>query len=340
MGRPGGVLANLGGITGLGFGGAPLGNLYSEVAEGAAEATLQAAWDAGIRYFDTAPLYGHGLSESRIGRLLAGKPRDGYFLSTKVGRLLEPATVPFREQSGYVAGLPFSARFDYSADGVRRSLDESLKRLGTDRIDIVYIHDIDRLTHGDAQPARFAEAMNGAYPALAQLRSEGVIGAIGIGVNECGVCIDALAHGDFDCFMLAGRYTLLDASARERLMPMCEQRGVKLVLGGVYNSGILATGAVPGSRYDYQPANESILSRTRVLQALCDASGVPLRAAALQFAMRGPGAAAVVVGARSAHEVRDNLAMARWPVDDAFWQRIDVARQAHEAGASSLTTAR
>jgi D-threo-aldose 1-dehydrogenase len=326
------LLARLGGATGLGFGGAPLGNLYEPVAEDAARAAVQAAWDAGIRYFDTAPLYGHGLSESRIGSVLGELPRDAYCLSTKVGRVLEPVEAPPREQSGYVAGLPFRARFDYGAAGVQRSLEDSLRRLRTDRIDVVYIHDVDRLTHGAAQPARFAQAMDGAYPALARLREQGVVGAIGLGVNEWEVCAAALAHGDFDCFMLAGRYTLLDQSARETLLPLCAQRGVRLVLGGVYNSGILATGAVPGARYDYQPAGDGVLARTRALQARCDAAGVPLRAAALQFALRCPQACAVVVGARSAAEVRDNLAMARWPIVEGFWDAI-----AADAAAATAT---
>jgi D-threo-aldose 1-dehydrogenase len=318
------VLAGLGGATGLGFGGAPLGNLYQPVDEAVARATIEAAWQAGIRYFDTAPLYGQGLSETRLGRALHGLPRDAYRISTKVGRLLEPTDAPLHEQEGYVAGLPFSTRYDYSADGALRSLEDSLRRLGTDRVDIVFIHDIDRVTHGERQPERFAQAMEGAYPALARLRDEGVIGAIGLGVNEWEVCADALAHGDFDCFMLAGRYTLLDPSAGAHLLPLCAARGVRLVLGGVYNSGILATGAVPGARYDYRPASPAILERTRALQALCDAHGVPLRAAALRFALECPQAAAVVMGARSPAEVADNVAMARWDIPAGLWDALGV----------------
>ena len=178
------LLARLAGATGLGFGGAPLGNLYAPVDEAAALGAVDAAWDAGIRYFDTAPLYGHGLSETRLGEALRTRPRDDYVLSTKVGRVLVPTDRPAREQSGYVGGLPFQARYDYSASGTLRSLEDSLKRLRMERIDIAFIHDVDRMTHGDAQLARFAEAMAGAYPALARLRDEGVIGAIGLGVNE------------------------------------------------------------------------------------------------------------------------------------------------------------
>ncbi len=325
------LLARLAGATGLGFGGAPLGNLYAPVDEAAALGAVDAAWDAGIRYFDTAPLYGHGLSETRLGEALRARPRDDYALSTKVGRVLVPTDRPAREQSGYVGGLPFQARYDYSASGTLRSLEDSLKRLRTDRIDIVFIHDVDRMTHGDAQPARFAEAMAGAYPALARLRDEGVIGAIGLGVNEPQVCVDALAHGDFDCFMLAGRYTLLDQSARTTLLPLCDARGVRLVLGGVYNSGILATGAVAGARYDYQPAGDNVLARTRALQRVCDDYGVPLRAAALRFALDCPQAAVVVIGARSPAEVRDNVAMARTPIPGGLWQALGVPSPAGPA---------
>ncbi|MET0312227.1 MAG: aldo/keto reductase, partial [Burkholderiaceae bacterium] len=198
-----GVLAKLRGTTGLGFGGAPLGNLYSALDDETADDALEVAWHLGLRYFDTAPLYGHGLSEKRMGRVLAQKPRDAFYVSTKVGRLLEPVPAAPPEQSGYVEGLPFAARYDYSHDGALRSLEESLGRLGLDRVDIVYIHDIDRATHGARQPGYFAEAMDGAFSALARLRSEGVVGAIGLGVNEWEVCEAALRHADLDCFMLA-----------------------------------------------------------------------------------------------------------------------------------------
>jgi len=316
------VLSRLKGATGLGFGGAPLGNLYSALDEDGARQALERAWALGLRYFDTAPLYGQGLSETRLGAMLAGRPRDSYVLSTKVGRLLQPAATPPAEQAGYVNGLPFTAHFDYSADGALRSVEQSLRRLGLSRLDIVYIHDVDRATHGDAQPHRLNEAMDGAYRALAQLRTEGVVGAIGLGVNEWEPCDAALDLGDFDCFMLAGRYTLLDQSALRRLVPRCLRAGVALVLGGAYNSGILATGPVPGARYDYRPADGELLARARRLEAACAAHGVPLRAAALQFAMACPAAAAVVVGCRSAAEVEDSVAMAALPLPAALWEAL------------------
>ncbi len=312
------------GRAGLGFGGAPLGNLFSTVDEATAQRTLQRAWDLGLRYYDTAPLYGHGLSEQRMGRALQQHPRDSFVLSTKVGRLLRADGAAPREQSGYVGGLPNTAHYDYSADGARRSIGDSLERLGLSRIDIVYIHDIDRHTHGADQPRRFAEAMDGAYAALARLRDEGVVGAIGLGVNEWQVCRDALAHGDFDCCMLAGRYTLLDASAQDELVPLCLARGVHLVLGGVYNSGILATGAVPGAMYHYAPASEDVLDRVRRIEGVCRAFDVPLRAAALQFALACPVAAAVVVGGRTPAEIGDSVAMAALPIPAALWMALAV----------------
>lgn len=317
-----GVLAKLGATTGLGFGGAPLGNLYSALDEDTARATVDEAWRQGVRYFDTAPLYGQGLSESRLGRALAGRPRDSFHVSSKVGRLLTPLDDSPREQAGYVSGLPFAARFDYSEDGALRSIEASLQRLGLSRLDIVYIHDVDRMTHGAEQPRRFQEAMDGAYRALDRLRTEGAVGAIGLGVNEWEPCDAALSCGDFDCFMLAGRYTLLDASAARTLVPRCVERGVKLVLGGVYNSGILATGAVAGARYDYQPAAADVLDKVRRLEAACAAHRVPLRAAALQFALACPAAAAIVVGARSPGEMDDNASMARWKVPSTLWDDL------------------
>lgn len=309
----------------LGFGGAPLGNLYQAVDEAQAERALAAAWDLGLRHFDTAPLYGSGLSEQRIGRFLRGQPRDAFVLSSKVGRVLSVDAAAADTRNGYVQALRCHVRFDYSADGALRSIDDSLRRLGVDRLDIAYIHDIDQRTHGAQQPQRFREAMQGAWPALQRLRSEGVLRAVGLGVNELQPCIDALQHGDFDCFMVAGRCTLLDSSAHEALIPACAARGVQLVVAGAYNSGILASGAVPGARYDYEPASEAMLGRVARLQQLADAFGVPLRAAALQFALRSPVVSQVMVGVRSADEVADAAAMFRRPVPEAFWDALQAA---------------
>ncbi len=309
----------------LGFGGAPLGNLYQAVDEAQAEQALTAAWALGVRYYDTAPLYGSGLSEQRLGRFLRGKPRHSYLLSSKVGRLLtagEADDTASDAPPGYVQPLRFSVRFDYSADGALRSVEDSLRRLGVDRLDIAYIHDIDVHTHGVRQRQRFHEAMEGAWPALRRLRSEGVLRAVGLGVNETQVCIEALKHGDFNCFMVAGRCTLLDASAHDALIPACAAHGVQLVIAGAYNSGILASGAVPGARYDYSPASQPILDRVARLEGVAARHGVPLRAAALQFALGSPAVSQVMVGVRSAAEMVEADAMFRRPVPAAFWQAL------------------
>ena len=318
----GAVLSRLQGSTGLGFGGAPLGNLYSALDERSAGAALDRAWELGLRYFDTAPLYGHGLSETRMGRMLAGKPRDSFVLSTKVGRLLQASAHAPAEQEGYVAGLPFTARFDYSADGTLRSIEQSLRRLGLARLDMVYIHDVDRTTHGRDQPLRYREAIHGAYRALAQLRSEGVVGAIGLGVNEWEVCDTALDDADFDCFMLAGRYTLLDTTAARELVPLCIAKGVKLILAGVYNSGILAGGAASPAHFDYRPASAAMRDRVGRIAQCCAAWDVPLPAAALQFALACPCASAVVVGARSALEIAQSVERVGTVIPPGFWHAL------------------
>jgi D-threo-aldose 1-dehydrogenase len=309
-------------VTRLGFGGAPLGNLYAPLDEATALATVARAHELGIHYFDTAPLYGLGLSEHRIGHVLRDLPRDGFTLSSKVGRLLHPQRQPPAEQHGFVGALPFEVRYDYSYDGALRSIEDSLQRLGLARLDIVYIHDIDRFTHGADQPQRFAEAMNGAYPALERLREEGVVGAIGLGVNEVQVCLDAAAAGNFDGFLLAGRYTLLDQSALGALLPLCAARGMSIVLGGPYNSGILATGAVPGARYDYQPAEPEILARVGALEAICRRFAVPLRAAALQFPLAHPAIVSVIPGARNIEEVEAGRDLLALPIPVEFWTAL------------------
>jgi len=306
----------------LGFGGAPLGNLYQAVDDDQAAQTLAAAWALGLRCFDTAPLYGGGLSEQRIGCFLRGKPRDSYVLSSKVGRVLTPDASASDAQAGYVQALRCRLQFDYSADGALRSIDDSLRRLGVDRLDIAYIHDVDLRTHGAQQPQRFREAMVGAWPALQRLRREGVLRAVGLGVNETQPCLEALQYGDFDCFMVAGRYTLLDGSAHETLIPACAARGVHLVVAGAYNSGILASGAVSGARYDYEPASAAMRARVARIEDVARAHGVPLRAAALQFALGSPVVSQVMVGVRSAAEVADAEVMFRHPVRAAFWQAL------------------
>lgn len=309
-------------LTRLGLGGAPLGNLYREVDEDEAVQAVNMAWNLGIRYFDTAPLYGSGLSEKRMGRVLRAHPRQEYVVSSKVGWLIEPDDT-IRNDGLYV-GLKGGGRrlCDYSRDGTFRSIEDSLNRLGLDRIDIVYIHDLDIACHGADLPRRFAEAMEGAYPALAELRRQGVIGAIGLGVNEWQVCEQAMAHGDFDCFLLAGRYSLLDQSSLSSFLPQCARRNVSVIIGGAFNSGILATGAVPGAYYDYKPAPPPILEHTRRLEAICRHHGVQLAAAALQFPSFHPAVASVIPGGRNGNEIAANVALFEMKLPAALWAEL------------------
>jgi D-threo-aldose 1-dehydrogenase len=311
----------------IGLGTAPLGNLFAPVREEDAVETVRRALALGVRCIDTAPHYGNGLSEHRVGSALRGVARDSVVLSTKVGRLLSADPEAPRDQHGYVGVLPFRQRFDYSHDGALRSIEDSLQRLGLARIDIALIHDIDVFTHGAAaQPGRFREAMEGAYRALARLKAEGTIGAIGLGVNDWRVCLDAMNHGDFDGFLLAGRYTLLDQSALAELLPACERRGVSIILGGPYNSGILARGAVAGATFDYRPPDPAILERVRSLTEICAVFDVPLQAAALQFPLGHPAVTTVLPGARSPAEVGANLHFSAHPIPAGFWQALREAR--------------
>jgi D-threo-aldose 1-dehydrogenase len=303
----------------VGFGGAPLGNLFRPIPEAVAVDTVRAAHDAGLRYFDTAPLYGRGISERRIGAALRGRPRESFRLSTKVGRLLRPFDRRPEEGDAYKELPPFEVEYDYSEDGALRSLEASLERLGLDRVDTLFIHDIDRWTHGDAQPERFRQAMAGAYRALRRLRDQGTVSAIGVGVNEWEVCQQAAEGGDFDGFLLAGRYTLLEQEALESFLPLCERRGIFVVIGGPFNSGILATGAVEGATYNYKPAPPEVAARVARIEAVCRRHGVPLAAAALQFPLAHPAVRSVIPGARSPEEVRQNLTLLRVPIPTALW---------------------
>jgi D-threo-aldose 1-dehydrogenase len=295
------------------FGGAPIGGLYQAVSEETAAQTLQAAWQAGIRAFDTAPHYGVGLSERRIGDFLARMPREEFVVSTKVGRLLVPATGPVDGVQGF-HGTPRLARVrDYSRDGVLRSLEDSLRRLRLDRVDIVLIHDPD--DHLD-------QALDEAYPALAELRAQGVVGAVGAGMNFTAPLAWLIERADLDCVLVAGRYTLLDRSAADELFPLCQRRGVAVLAGGVFNSGILADPR-DGARYDYAAASPALLARARRLRDVCARHGVPLPAAALRFVLRHPAVTAAVVGARSAEEVRADAGYAETRIPDALWAEVE-----------------
>ena len=290
-------------VTALGFGGAPLGDLYAILDEGEAVATVTAALDLGVGLIDTSPLYGHGLSEHRIGTALRMRRGKAPVISTKIGRVMTPFA-PWRDRSGYLGGFRHAARFDYSYDGAMRALEQSALRLGIDRFDIVHIHDVDVWTHGaDAIEQRFREAMDGAYRALDDLRRAGTIRAVGLGVNEAEMCERFARAGDFDTMMLAGRYSLLEQPALARFMPLALEKGIGLMLGGIFNSGILATGPVPGARYNYREAPPEILDKVRRIEAICAAHGTRLPTAALHFALAHPAVAAVVMGAVRPAEV-------------------------------------
>lgn len=307
----------------VGFGAASLGNLYKAIDDGSARATLDAAWHDDIRYFDTAPFYGFGLSERRVGDALRERPRDDYLLSTKVGRLLRPIAAA-NSRNGFVSPMPFEAIFDYSYDGVMRSVEHSLQRLGLSRIDILYMHDIGAFAHGEANDALFPVAMDGGYRALAELRSAGTVGAIGLGVNEIAVCEASFAHADFDLFMLAGRYTLLDQSPLDGFFDACLQRGVGIVAAGIFNSGILATGTRGSEHpyFDYQPASDEIIGHTRRIEAICERYGVPLAAAALQFAVAHPAVLTAVIGTASPARLHETSELASRPIPAALWEEL------------------
>lgn len=311
------------GITELSFGAAGIGNLYTPVDPGAAAAAVDAAWDVGIRTFDTAPHYGLGLSERRLGEALRPRPRDSYTLSTKVGRLLEPCPAESDDLAGGFAVRADHRRvWDFSADGVRRSIEESMKRLGLDRIDIVYLHDPDE--HEEA-------AFRHGYPALERLRAEGVVGAIGAGMNQAAMLTRFLRDTDVDAVLCAGRYTLLDQSALAELLPEAAARGKSVVVGGIFNSGLLADPR-PGATYDYAAAPDDILQRATRLKAVTERHGVPLRAAALHYPLRHPAVAGVLVGARSAGEVQDAAELLGRSVPPALWDELRAAGLLPEDG--------
>ncbi|GAB2964814.1 aldo/keto reductase [Streptomyces pseudoechinosporeus] len=297
-------------VTELSFGAAALGNLYTPVDEDEALAAVDSAWDVGIRYFDTAPHYGLGLSERRLGAALRTRPRHEFTISTKVGRLLRPdGTGSPIASAGFDASAALRRVWDFTADGVRRSLDESLDRLGLDRVDMVYLHDPD-----DHAEVAFTEA----YPALERLRAEGMVGAIGVGMNQSAMPARFLRDTDIDAVLLAGRYTLLDQDGLHEVLPEAAARGKGVVIGGVFNSGLLAD-PKPGAAYDYAPAPEAILTRALHLQKITRRHNVPLRAAALRFALTHPAVTTVLLGARSSYEVKDAHTLLAHPIPAAMW---------------------
>lgn len=310
----------------LGLGCASLGNLYRAMSEDQARATVHAAWDCGMRYFDTAPYYGLGLSERRLGDALREHPRNEFQVSTKVGRLLDPDLTPALapERHGFVTPMPFKVRYDYGYDGIMRSFEASLQRLGLARIDILLVHDIGTFTHGDENAAHFADLVDGGYRALDELRTAGDIDEIGLGVNEWEVCAEAMEIGRWDCFLLAGRYTLLEQEPISTFLPRCEAHGAEIILGGAYNSGILAKGTRHGGEmpYNYEPAPESIIERVAKIEGICDRFGVTLAAAALQFPIAHPAVRCVIPGIGDPRRVIQTMDLAKEAIPSTFWDAL------------------
>ena len=312
-------------FTELGLGTAPLGNLYAAISDDQAHATFKATWDIGVRYYDTAPLYGLGLSERRLGRFLTTRRRDDFVLSTKVGRLLR--VCPPDQHTGLGKWFSVPARqevYDYSFDGIMRSLEFSLERLGVDRIDLLLAHDLDIFTHGSAEKRDHCinMFMDGGYKACLALRDQGVIKAIGAGINEWQAAQMLAERGDMDIFLLAGRYTLLEQEALDSFLPLCVKRGIGIVIGGAFNSGILATGAIEGAWYNYDPAPEPILARVRRLEAVCARHNVPLKEAALQFPLAHPAVVSLIPGAKSPAEAQSAAELYQAEIPHELWAEL------------------
>lgn len=300
----------------IGMGCAPLGGLYQPVSEAQARATLDGAWDAGVRFFDTAPFYGYTLSERRLGAALRGRPRGQFVISTKVGRLMQPDDGVLPGADGFAAPLPFRPHFDYSYDGILRSHDDSLRRLGLERVDILFVHDIGKVTHGDKDGQYWRQlTQGGGFRALDELRASGQVAAVGLGVNETDVIVRAMAEFDLDCTLLAGRYTLLEQESLSPLLDLCVERGNAIVVGGPFNSGVLAG----NGKFNYADAPAEILEIVAQLDAVCRKFGVPLQAAALQFPLAHPAVVSCIPGGQDLAQLRQNLAWFGVPLPDALW---------------------
>ena len=316
-------------VTNLGLGGTGLGNIYTPIIDDDATATIEAALAGGVSLFDTSPCYGVGLSETRLGKVLPGVARDSFVISTKVGYMLDPlAPDEQAEPMIWADAPPFKLHYDFTYDAAMRSIEGSLERLGLDRLDMVSIHDPDQTAGADPSApdpyalSRFDEAMNGAYKALHKLREEGVVGAIGVGMNQWQMLVDFANAGDFDFLLCAGRYNLLFWDAWNNLLPLCTQKGISLIAGGPYASGILGSGAVEGAPYFYQPAPPEVLAHVRQIEAACAVFGISLRAAAIHFLLRYKAIASVIPGARFAEEMNQNLAALDESVPNAFWTAL------------------
>lgn len=305
----------------LGFGAAAIGNLYTAVTDEAAGAAVEEAYRLGIRLFDTAPHYGYGLSEQRLGHALASLHADDALISTKVGRLIVPGAQGESSDDGFaVSGR--RAVFDYSRSGVVRSFESSLRRLRRGSVDILLLHDVGRETHGERHEEMLKLALDEALPAMAQLKASGACRAIGIGVNEQQACLDVLTRFDLDCILLAGRYTLLEQDAAATVLAEAARRGVGILVGGPFNSGLLANPEAPGATYNYRSADEETLQRARDIYALCAAEGVDVGAAALQFPLAHPAVVSVIAGMRSPAEVSSAVARSRAPIPASLWRKL------------------
>lgn len=309
-------------VTEISYGAAPIGGLFRAIDSETARSLLSDAWEHGVRYFDTAPMYGHGLSEHRVGAFLLDHKDPEVVVSSKVGRTLTPAPHGSFDPGAWADVPPMKADFDYSYDGVMLQVEQILQRMMRARIDILFLHDVDWYTHADQQPRRFREALQGAIPALLNLREQGVVSAIGAGVNNVDVLEACLEAFDLDCLLVAGRYTLLDHDASRGLMDECARRGVAVVAGGVFNSGVLATGPVSGAKFNYAEADPEVLARAQRLLEECEAFGVPLAAAAIQFAGAHPAVASVCLGARTLGQQRSNYEYASWAIPPGLWDAL------------------
>jgi D-threo-aldose 1-dehydrogenase len=314
----------------VGLGTAPIGELYEVLDEKTAIATIEQAYASGVRTFDTSPHYGNGIAESRMGAGLRRARRSDIIVSTKIGRVMDAFTRPPPRNKdvyspGFVGGYAHAPRFDYSYDGTMRSVEQSLLRTGLSRIDILLIHDCDVWTHGAEAGRRFKEAMEGAYRALDKLRGEKTVAAIGFGINEADTCVRFARAGDFDVAMMAGRYSLLLQNGIAEFLPLAIEKKMGVMLAGIFNSGILATGAVPGAKFEYAPAPPEIMDRVRNIEAICAVHGTSIRRAALQFAMAHPAVVSVVLGAVKPEEIEANAADAEQPVPAGLWSDLKSA---------------
>ncbi|WP_234187672.1 aldo/keto reductase [Shinella sp. NM-101] len=311
-------------VTEYSFGTAPLGGLYRACPRDVAMATLDTAWQEGLRYYDTAPWYGFGRAERTVGDFLRDKPKASYVLSTKVGRVMRPVPDDRVPDYGFVDPLPFDVHYDYSYDGIMRCVELSHARLGLNRIDILYVHDIGVYTHGAERNAVYLrQLLDSGLKALSELKASGAIRAYGLGVNEVPVCLDVMRAADLDCILLAGRYTLLDRSAVAELLPLCERKGTSLVVGGVFNSGILATGPVEGAHFDYMPATPEIAGKVGAMMEIAQEKDVPLAAPALQFPLRHPSVASVLLGTAKPESLRRNMDLARMALPEDIYPAFE-----------------